>query len=87
MKHRIILCECSSTEHQVIFHHDDDGDLFMSVHLQQSKGLWYRIKAAVKYIFGYRSRYGHWDALTIGPESIPEFEEIVKTLKIKQNAI
>jgi hypothetical protein len=59
---KIFICECHSLEHQVVFWWDqEDKQLYCEPHLSQSLNFWQRLVLGVKYIFGYRSRYGHWD--------------------------
>jgi hypothetical protein len=41
---------------------------------------WYRVKYAVKYIFGYRSRYGAWDEFYIDPSHTEQLLEVVEHL-------
>ena len=55
-------CECHTPEHSIRFTYDpDDGDLYMSVFLWKWS-FWKRVWIAVKYIFGYTSRYGDFDS-------------------------
>jgi hypothetical protein len=55
-------CVCGSDDHTFKFTHDsDDGDLYLSVYLNQYHNFFQRVWAAVKYVFGYTSKYGHWD--------------------------
>lgn len=56
----ILVCACHNTEHQLVFT-AIDGDVFMTVHLIPAYGFWKRIWVAIKYIFGYRCKYGHFD--------------------------
>jgi len=37
-----------------------DDMLYMTVHLAEMP-FWYRVKEGLKYIFGYKCRYGHFD--------------------------
>ena len=39
----------------------DDPGLYLEVQLIQHRNFFQRIWAAIKYVFGYRSNYGHWD--------------------------
>jgi hypothetical protein len=55
-------CECGSDEHTFKFVFDpDDGELYLSAYLSQYRGFFGRVLEAVKYVFGYTSKYGHWD--------------------------
>ena len=54
-KHMLLLCSCYSSEHQMIIHLDEGGDMFapeayVHVHLVR-RSFWYRVKYGIKYIF------------------------------------
>lgn len=67
----VILCECRSPEHQMILEWDfEDKFIYCSIHLNPVGGFWKRLKLALRYLFGYRSRYGHWDEFIFGKEQI-----------------
>lgn len=66
-----MLCECSSFEHQVWFYSYKDenyDELCFSVHLHSNRSFIGRLWYAIKYIFGYKSRYGAWDEFLMKPE-------------------
>jgi hypothetical protein len=60
-------CRCSSDEHTLKFTLDEhSGDIeeleiWTSVYLHQHHPWWRRIWVALKYVFGYHCKYGHWD--------------------------
>ena len=63
-------CLCHSDEHVIIFRYFDDNnddlkEFYLSVYLNQYRSLFKRIWVAVKYIFGYKCKYGHWDCWTL----------------------
>lgn len=74
----LFLCDCSSSEHQFIFQLFDwgkDSDFIeqnpeenltftMSVYLSD-QGFWDRLKQGLKYIFGYKCRYGAFDEIIL----------------------
>lgn len=79
----LLLCECASSEHQMImryFNDDDHPVVYVDVHLVK-RNLWQRIKYAVKYIFGYKSKFGAWDEILLGPQHIKSLESVIKHLK------
>ena len=83
MKRKIFICECNSLEHQVIFWYDKDDDIFYcEPHLVTHKNFFKRIWIALKYIVGYKSKYGHWDE-TIFKEK--DLEKLYKYLKKNYN--
>jgi hypothetical protein len=55
-------CKCMSSEHTLRFVYDpDDNELYTEVHLSQYRNVFVRVWVAIKYIFGFKSKYGHWD--------------------------
>ena len=91
-KYDIILCECQCSEHQILFQYDDDPDwenLYISYHLQ-NYGFWNRLIKGIRYIFGFKSRYGNFGELVLEADdtTIEKFEHIVDALKnIQKNQI
>ena len=77
----LVICDCGSTEHQMIFIWDEiHSEVYMEVHLAK-KPFWQRVKFGIKYIFGYHCKYGHWDEIVLNKEHIPQFEKIINYLK------
>lgn len=71
MKDEIIICECSSAEHQLVLRFDDDKDLgrqvFVEIHLVPL--VWYkRLWLGLKYIFGYKCCYGNFEEVILSPK-------------------
>jgi len=82
MKKDILICDCSSVEHQVVITHDSEENMvYLHIHLQSYDSFWKRLVRGIKYIFGYKSRYGDWDEIILNPEDKSKIEEIVKTLE------
>lgn len=67
-------CECYSPEHMLKFEINDygDDDIDMVCYSQLTPYLpWYwRIWAAIRYIFGYESKYGHWDCFIFQKQDV-----------------
>lgn len=79
----IIICSCSSTEHQVVFKAFDEEiikEVYMDIHLVKHS-FWQRLKYGLKYIFGYKSRYGAWDEIILDKEHAPQLEAIAVYLR------
>jgi len=78
----VIICECGSFEHQAIFYflEDDDymKDLYVSVHLTTYRSFFKRLLHGLKYIFGYKSRFGAWDELIFSDEQKEQLFEYLK---------
>lgn len=62
-------CRCFSDEHTLRFALDEDhGDIFAGVFLHNWEPFYKRVWIAIKYIFGYKCRYGHWDTFMMKSE-------------------
>jgi len=70
MKRTLYTCACSSLEHMFVVTEFDE-DLFLEVHLRPAP-FWRRVKRAIKYVFGYRCRYGSFDEIILTPEMAGE---------------
>ena len=70
----LLVCECSSNEHQIIirqFDYDDIGEDILYISIQLSKRKWWRrVIPGIKYIFGYGCRYGQWEEVIIGKQRL-----------------
>lgn len=80
----IFICECHSTDHQMIMlYSEDDGYPMVSyshVHLNK-RPFWERLKYGIKYIFGRKSRYGAFDEFIFNPDDAERLQEVVNYLK------
>lgn len=82
----LIICECHSTDHQIIFLYDDEWDrIFMHIHISPNRGFWKRLWFGLKYAFGYRSKFGEFDEIVLKPEDVYKFQKIVNQLNIIHN--
>lgn len=69
-----IECECSSMEHNARidvfpgYEQDPEPRMFLSMHLKTGD-FWYRLVKGIKYILGYRSRYGEYDEIIINKQT------------------
>jgi hypothetical protein len=52
---------------------------YAHVHLV-SHSFWSRVKYGIKYIFGYKSRYGAFDEFIFNPEDAPRLQKLVDHL-------
>ncbi len=71
-KECIIICACSSYDHQAIFWHDEefgDDQLYVYFHLTTYKGFFKRLWVGIRYAFGHTSRFGEWDQFIFDNES------------------
>ncbi len=77
-------CACHADEHLLKFQYfqdDEYPELFVTVFLDELP--WYsRIIRGIKYIFGYKSKYGHFYSWTINNEDINRMIEMLETYKM-----
>lgn len=74
-----IDCDCHSSDHTLRYMIDDEGQLYTEVQLCRTKNFFQRVIAATKYVFGYNSRYGHWDCFMMDPRDKQRLIDIVKS--------
>lgn len=78
---KVLVCVCNSPEHSIIFNYDDeDKECYVSIHLSKLN-FWDRLKSAIKYIFGYRSRYGDFDEIILDKSHADYLIELGNKLK------
>lgn len=84
MQQETLICQCNSIEHQISFSWIEDkeleGEVYMEIHLAKLS-FWDRIKHGIKYIFGYRCRYGDFDEVILKKEDVWKLEKVVEYLK------
>lgn len=63
-------CQCHSDEHvlRLTLSLDDDPVIYSSVFLGSYPWGWRRIWTGIKYIFGYKCKYGHWGCFQLKPD-------------------
>lgn len=85
----VIICDCHSSEHQLIFsqsrpyYKNEDNEIYMHTHLVTYNNWYKRLKYAIKYVFGYKSRYGAWDEVLISKQYAPKLREMADFLEEK----
>lgn len=87
----LIICQCTSAEHQLIFRGDSYGTeengetrmVYVDIHLCKLP-FWKRLWHGIKYICGYRCRYGEFDEVVLCPDHVEELERVVEFLKNEQ---
>ncbi len=78
----VFICQCYNTEHQLIFSYNKDWEkVFVSVHLSPEYKIWKRIWFAIKYMFGYRCKYGHFDEFIFNKDDADKLQKVVNFLK------
>lgn len=68
-------CSCRSPEHAVRFARDEDF-IYMTFFLDCAP--WHRrLWNAVRYVMGYKCRYGHFDEVVLGRDEVARLLEIL----------
>ena len=66
----------------MVFGYDPDADepgeqfIYIYTHLA-AQGFWRRLVTGLRYIFGYKCKYGHFDEVVIGPETALELWDFI----------
>lgn len=72
-----IQCACSTSEHLVkVVYDPEDNDIYVEVHLHTWRSIFRRIWIGLKYVFGYKSRYGQWDEVIVKPRDYKRLADI-----------
>jgi hypothetical protein len=78
-------CQCYSDEHTLKFTYEPkDDELYTSVYLSQYRNFFQRVWTAVRYVFGHRSRYGHWDCFILQREDAERLRGLLDQLIAKK---
>jgi hypothetical protein len=85
----ILLCECHSDEHQMLIFYNEEEYVtgekynicYAHVHLSTYESFWKRVVHGVKFMFGYKSKYGAWDEFIFSPDDADKLQELVNYLK------
>ena len=65
-------CKCDSSEHTLRFVYDDEDDEIYTQVFLHAPSFFQRVWQAIKYVFGYKCKYGHWDCTLLKKEDIPK---------------
>jgi hypothetical protein len=71
-------CECDDFDHtlRMMYFRDEFDYIYLSIHLRQ-KSFARRLWHAVKYVFGFRSRYGDFDEFLWSPKEATRFRDML----------
>ena len=78
MKHKYLECCCNSMEHilRLSYFADEPDYIYIEFYLNQYP--WYkRVWIAIKYIFGYRSKFGEFGEFIFTSEKAKEFKDFL----------
>ena len=82
----LLICNCSSIEHQLVFSTiADDPDRWVYVHVHLCGCPFFqRLWAGLKYIFGYKCKYGNFEEVILDESHADQLQKIVDYLKGKK---
>jgi len=70
-------CECGADEHTLRFVLDkEDPRIYTSIFLHQYRPGWKRVWTGIKYILGYKSKYGHWSVWELRDEDVKRLRDM-----------
>jgi len=77
-------CACGSSEHTLRFIlNKEDKEIYTDIYLNQWRPIYKRIWVGIKYIFGYKSKYGEWDSWILRPEDTKRLIALLNKLHKK----
>lgn len=68
IEQKILICQCQNPEHQLIVARDEDKQVYFLIHLVPDRTFFNRVINGIKYIFGYRSKYGEFDEFLLAEQ-------------------
>lgn len=77
-------CQCTSMEHDMVVQFDSEDEVvYVHTQLAQHRNFFQRAWLALKYIFGHRSKYGHWEETMLDLKKAEELEKMLLRFKVK----
>ena len=74
-------CQCGSDEHTLKFtlctEYDEPPEIYTSVFLNEWEPWYKRAWNVVRYICGYKCKYGHFDCWLMRPEDVERLKELI----------
>ena len=78
MKHKYVECDCACDEHRIVFMREPNDtwiDMYVTVYLNHYRKWYKRIYIAIKYVFGYKCKYGDFDCTMLNKKDTQELGE------------
>lgn len=80
-KSYIVRCDCNEIDHQIELSwwpkYKNEEELYIHYHLQ-SEPFWKRVVGAVKYIFGYKSKYGNFGEIVLNKKDVTRLRKALQ---------
>lgn len=83
MEQKYIQCSCYADEHTLKFIVDED--IIYVTHFLNNFSFFKRLWFGIKYIFGYKCRYGHFDETILDRKRIKELKIFLEEFYEKKN--
>ena len=83
----IMTCDCHSTEHQIVINFDEDTKenlVYLHIHLVTHRNFFKRLWLGLKYVFGYKSRYGNWDEFIVSRKNYHKLKDVVNFIEKRE---
>ena len=83
MEQQFIVCDCGHIEHLIVLSFDPDEsepeyrEIYLEVFLNPHRHFLVRVWHAIKYIFGYRSKYGDFDEVVLGKSQVAKLMDFL----------
>ncbi len=80
----IFECSCHTPEHTLVFNYlsgKDYSEVYASVFLSSYRGFFGRCWSSLKYIFGYKPCWGHFDCFTLRNEDLDRIIHLLERYK------
>lgn len=80
-------CQCESDEHTLRFTLDKEypePEIYVSIFLDQYHTWYERVWVAIKYIFGYKCKYGHFNTWSMKPEDATKLRDMCNDFLIRR---
>jgi len=75
-------CSCYSDEHTLRFILDlEENELYTTIYLNQYNSFFKRVWIAIKYILGYKCKFGHWDCWILKLEDTKRMINMLQKIK------
>jgi hypothetical protein len=75
-------CICAHDEHTIRFTLDkEEKEIYTSVFLANHRNFFVRIWLAIKYVFGWKCRYGYFANWALNPDDADKLTQMLKEFK------
>jgi hypothetical protein len=90
---KYVECSCNADEHLLRFILDaEDREIYVCTFLNHYKPWYKRLIDAVRHVFGYKCKYGHFDATVVDESTfyqlkdmVNEFDKLIQVSKVKRS--